>query len=257
MKKILYLLILLVIVFSTIGCSGISRGVFKKKMLIQSQPTPAKIYVNGEYIGITPVTTKLWYEKEKFVNIKAEPFYESQTPQNIYIKIPPIPPKLTIFMDYQEKEKVDIMKKQQELMTKMELQDITEVEKEIVEIIKIIKEPTLIKLPEIYFETDKDELVEKQQDKLFDLIVILQDHPEYNLTIHAHADERGNPDYNRQLSYRRGLSVRTYLAGQVENSMRIMVHGEQVTFSESNEKLDYQLNRVVNFTLEFNEQEGK
>ena len=244
MKKIFFLL------FPTLlGCSNIPKGVFKQKVTINTKPTPAKIFVNDKYIGISPVETTIWYEKEEFVNIKAEPFYESQFPQNIYMKIPPIPPKMTIYMDYEAKEKLDIIDK-----INKQLEVIPEPEentKEIVEVVKIIKEPTLIRLPEIYFDTDKYILSAKEKEKMDNLIEILKDHSDYGLVIHAYADERGDPDYNRKLSFKRGMAVKKYLAQNVSNEIRIVVHGERVTFSEDNKKLDYLFNRVVNFSLEY------
>ncbi len=244
MKKIFYLLFLILF-----GCSNIPKGVFKQKVTINTKPTPAKIFVNDKYIGISPVETTIWYKKEDFVNIKAEPFYDSQFPQNIYVKIPPIPPKMTIFMDYEAKERlgiIDEINKQLEAIPEPE-----EITPEVVEVVKIIKEPTLIRLPEIYFETDKFILRENEKAKMDKLIEILKDHSEYGLVIHAYADERGDPDYNRKLSFKRGLMVKQFLAQEVSNEMRIVVHGEQVTFSEDNKKLDYQFNRVVSFSLEY------
>jgi hypothetical protein len=47
------------------------------------------------------------------------------------------------------------------------------------------------------------------------------------------------------------MAVKKYLAQNVSNEIRIVVHGERVTFSEDNKKLDYLFNRVVNFSLEY------
>ncbi|MFO7895636.1 MAG: OmpA family protein [Candidatus Cloacimonadales bacterium] len=255
MKRFIYLIFLVLV-----GCSSIPRGVSKAKILIKTQPTAAKIYVNNEYVGISPLTTTIWYEKSKFINIKAEPFYESQFPQNIYLKVPPIPPQMTIFMDYQAKERVEIEEKsaiQEEYLAEIESSEQVEAAEEVVEIIKVVTEKQLIKLPQIYFAFDSADLAESEKSKMTDLVKFLSENPAYILIVHAHADERGSAEYNRQLSYRRGLAVKKFLAQQVDNEIKIIIHGERISLSEENQKLDYQLNRVVSFSLEQAEEEAE
>lgn len=246
-----YLLLLFVF---TLGCARIPSGVNSGKILIKSKPTKAKIYVNNEYIGITPVCAKIWYEKEKFLNIKAEPIFPNQFPQNIYFEIPPIPPKLVIYMDYEVKIKVDIFEEQQKKEAKIAglLENVKKNETaKVIEIIKIVKEPINLLLPIIYFETDKYNISDAAATELLEVVKLLENNPEYNLIIHAHADERGSIEYNRKLSLQRAMAVKQNLIEMelAENRLSIRVHGEQISFDEKEEKLEYKYNRFVDFSI--------
>jgi outer membrane protein OmpA-like peptidoglycan-associated protein len=217
-------------------------GVTSQKILLKSEPTKARIYVNDVYIGKTPIKTTIWYEKEKFVNIKAEPIYPNQFPQNIFLKIPPIPPKLTIYMNYDKRKYM--------MEEQAEFEEEAFVPEKIIEK-EYITQEIPVELPIIYFQSDQFDLNEESMNKLEKLSEILKENPDYNLSIHAHADERGEAEYNYRLSYQRGVAVKSALAemGIEPERMEIFIHGEQKVFLESQELMELENSRTVDFQI--------
>ena len=245
MKKLYFLFsLVLLIACAPTHYIPIPDGVHYEKILIRSEPTKAKIFIDDKYVGKTPIKTFLWYKKEKFINIKAEPIDINQFPQNIFLKIPPIPLQLTIYMDYDIKAKQDI-----ELLEK-DQKDVKQDYKIPEKIVTVEKEIPLI-LPTIFFDFDEFELKESEESKLEQIKNILENNSEYSLSIHAHTDELGTNEYNRQLALKRALAVKDFLVenGIEEDKMQVFVHGEQTTTTESLEKLGYEQNRIVDFKI--------
>src|SRR6056297_2907032 len=115
MKRIRFCYFILIIaLFVALGCAStkysqnIPKGIHKRNIIIKSLPTKAKIFLNNRYLGITPVKTELWYSHRSSINIKAEPLYPNQIPQNIFLRVPPIPDKMTIYMDYKPKIRAEL-----------------------------------------------------------------------------------------------------------------------------------------------------
>jgi OOP family OmpA-OmpF porin len=108
-----------------------------------------------------------------------------------------------------------------------------------------------VELPIIYFQSDQFDLNEESMNKLEKLSEILKENPDYNLSIHAHADERGEAEYNYRLSYQRGVAVKSALAemGIEPERMEIFIHGEQKVFLESQELMELENSRTVDFQI--------
>ena len=67
---------------------------------IDSSPTPAWIFVDGTYVGLTPVTPEIPFTHEtRFVEVVAVPTYATQTRQVLRITPPAMPRNLTFFLD--------------------------------------------------------------------------------------------------------------------------------------------------------------
>lgn len=245
MKNIFLILILALLIACTPVVTRIPRGVASQKILIKSEPTKAKIFINDKYLGKTPIKTELWYEKEKFVNIKAEPIYPNQFAQNLFFKIPPIPPKLVIYMNYQAKEKFGMEEEVKPYQAKK-----ATTKDELAEI-KIIENEVPAVLPVVLFETDKFVIKPAEFEKIKFMIKLLKDFPDYKLNINAHADIRGTEEYNKELSAKRGKAVKEQFlrAGIAEDRLSIIIHGERSSFDETSKELDLQFNRSVDFTL--------
>jgi len=244
-KSNLALMILFVIIFFIFGCAStkytqkIPKGVHTKKILIRSEPTKAKIFLNDSYLGITPVKTELWYSHRSSINIKAEPLYPNQIPQNIYLRVPPIPEKMTIYMDYKPKVRAELGE-QNELIP----------DKVLVEEIPIIQKVPY-DFPIIYFEFDKSAIRESESGKLQEVAEIISKNPNYILAIHGYADEHGSLEYNKELSINRADAVRQYLVklGVTPEQLKSYGHGEVPTITSNGYELEFKNNRIVIFKL--------
>ena len=161
-------LLLILIVCFFVKCARvhiietIPRGVHKSRILIRSQPTKAKIFIDDRYLGITPIKTDLWYAHDTTINIKAEPMYPNQIPQNIYLRIPPIPDKMTIYMDFKPKISADLEEEEEEIPDRI-----------IVEKVPIIQRIPYA-FPIIYFDFDKDDFKEEETWKVQEIVDILR-----------------------------------------------------------------------------------
>lgn len=219
----------------------VPKGMDKGRILIKSEPTKARIYIEDEYLGTTPIKTDLGFMRTHKVNIKAEPIYPNQYPQNIMVEIPPVPKKMTVYMNRRVRSKEEIEAEKR----KNEVAFVPPVTEKIVVQETIIRTPVI--LPPIYFATDSVEIDEAQQNKIDVIYQSLLEFPDFNLAIHAYADERGSVEYNKALSLRRAQSVFLALVeiGVEPDRMTIMGHGERIAFSHEGLKLEYDGNRVV------------
>lgn len=83
-----------------------------------------------------------------------------------------------------------------------------------------------IRLKNIYFEFDKDELMPRSFVELNKLLKILRDHPRMVIEISGHTDGLGNDNYNLDLSRRRANSVMQFLLENKIPSARLRSRGE-------------------------------
>lgn len=236
----------------------IPAGTHRKRMVFRSEPTPSDIFINDNYLGRTPVKTDLWYLGTRRLTVRAQPLYPTQYPQNIVVKIPKVPAKMTIFMDYNPMKDFTMRQKEAALGAAEagEAGAGGEVEELTFDSLKdtiIIKEP--IPLPLVYFDFDKYYLRESEMPKIDPIVELLLKNPMYKLTIHGHADERGTVVYNKELSTNRALTVYNYMLDHdIEpDRMRIYGHGELTIIEEDGYKLEYQNDRIVTFRLHYKE----
>ena len=82
------------------ACAKVPPGATHRLVSIGSTPTPAAIFVDGEFVGITPVDHNLWFTSTThFVTVTAEPLYPVQTAQEKRIRVPPLPERITFHMN--------------------------------------------------------------------------------------------------------------------------------------------------------------
>ncbi|MDP8220287.1 MAG: OmpA family protein [Candidatus Stygibacter frigidus] len=232
----------------------IPAGTHRKRIVFRSEPTPADIFINENYLGRTPLKTDIWYIGERFINVKAQPLYPSQYPQNIVLKVPRVPNKMTIFMDYNPTKDFEMKQKGGGIAGVDAGEDpyaVTEFSAASLKDTIIIKEP--IPLPVIYFDFDKHYIPEKEKDKLYPIVELLIKNPDLKISIHGHADERGTVVYNKVLSTNRALSVYEFLQDSDidPDRMRIYGHGELTIVERNGYRLEYQNDRVVTFRLHY------
>ncbi|WP_295443141.1 PEGA domain-containing protein [uncultured Thiodictyon sp.] len=85
-------------------CRYIPPGTSNDLVEIESSPTPAAIYVDGNYIGKTPLKRYLWFSSTtRAVTVVAEPLYPGQARQEQHLQVPPLPKRLSFFMNNPEK----------------------------------------------------------------------------------------------------------------------------------------------------------
>ncbi|MCC7244687.1 MAG: OmpA family protein [Saprospiraceae bacterium] len=83
-----------------------------------------------------------------------------------------------------------------------------------------------IRLKNIYFEFDKDELMPRSYVELNKLLKIMQDNPGMSIEIVGHTDSYGDDGYNLVLSYRRAEAVAKFLMQQKIAKKRLRYRGE-------------------------------
>jgi outer membrane protein OmpA-like peptidoglycan-associated protein len=87
-----------------------------------------------------------------------------------------------------------------------------------------------IELRNVFFETDRAELLSESIIQLKALARILRDHPQMKIEIRGFTDDRGDDSYNLDLSQRRADAVLQWLTGEGISSDRISSRG----FGEAN-----------------------
>jgi len=81
-------------------CRYIPPGASNELVEIGSSPTAAAIYVDGTYVGKTPLKRYLWFSSTTHaVTVVAEPLYPGQARQEQRLRVPPLPGRLTFFMN--------------------------------------------------------------------------------------------------------------------------------------------------------------
>ncbi len=248
-------IVIFVLVIFMMGCVAsrnymkIPEGAAKQKILIKSQPTESVIYIDDHYLGMTPIRTNFWYTKERMINIKAVPIHESQYAQNIYMRIPPVPDEMTVYLDFKFLSSIG-------MTLPGEIEEEVDEDVDSVQVITeiIVERDTLfspIILPTLFFDTDIDTLSASELKKLPDVVRVLESYPTLKLEIMGSADKRGSDEYNRQLAKSRATNVRNQLIdlGVEPARMAIVVQVEYEATDEDDQILPYQLQRSVGFRI--------
>jgi len=104
-------------------------------------------------------------------------------------------------------------------------------------------------LTDIHFSFDKYVLDEASRKALEKNSAYLLKHPNIQVQIEAHCDERGTNNYNLALGDRRAIAVKSYLVSQgiKENRMRLISYGEEKPFCQESNETCWRQNRKVHF----------
>lgn len=99
----------------------------------------------------------------------------------------------------------------------------------------------------VYFEYDSSELADDQRDILKAHARFLGDHPETQVVLEGHTDERGSREYNLALGESRAKSVMQYLnlQGVSNEQMEAMSFGEERPAQTGNDESAWEQNRRV------------
>jgi len=110
---------------------------------------------------------------------------------------------------------------------------------------KILNEATKY----INFDFNKATLKASSYPKLEQMVQILNDYPDYSLSIAGHTDSKGDDDYNTRLSYERAASARKYMVEKGIPAERIESrgYGESKPIADNKTAAGQALNRRVDF----------
>jgi len=116
----------------------------------------------------------------------------------------------------------------------------------------VVGETTIVILKSIEFEFDKA-IIEKRSYPILDAIVLaLHDNPDIQLVeIRGHTDERGDDEYNLDLSNRRAAAVLTYLHTHGTDADRLTStgYGETMPLDHAHNEAAWTKNRRVEFQI--------
>lgn len=116
----------------------------------------------------------------------------------------------------------------------------------------VITENAIV-IENIYFEFDKANIKQESTLSLNKIVEVLHNNPEMHITINAHTDNKGNAEYNQQLSDKRAKSTYQYLLSKGISATRLSYKGfgESVLLNKC-EKCTAeqdQINRRVEFKI--------
>lgn len=108
-----------------------------------------------------------------------------------------------------------------------------------------------IMMENIYFETDRHELLSESYVELDKLVNILNKNPGLKLNIQGHTDSEGSADHNQSLSERRAKSVVEYLIIEGISDTRLVAtgHGYSKPVADNTSEKGKQQNRRVEFVV--------
>lgn len=103
----------------------------------------------------------------------------------------------------------------------------------------------------IFFDTAKASIKKKSTAKLDNAISVLKEFPKLRIEISGHTDDRGNDDYNTQLSADRAKAVKAYMveAGIDESRIKTRGAGELEPRESNKSKAGRAKNRRIEFKL--------
>lgn len=114
-----------------------------------------------------------------------------------------------------------------------------------------LAEGKIIQLRNIFFETDKSELLPRSYTELNKLLRLMEENPNMVIQINGHTDIRGDDEYNLDLSHRRARAVVDFLTSNGIKRDRTLFQGFGSTqpIATNNTDEGRQLNRRVEFVI--------
>ncbi len=106
-------------------------------------------------------------------------------------------------------------------------------------------------LGDVYFDFDKSDLSEDARARLAKNADWLNAHPEFQVTIEGHCDERGTNEYNLALGARRADAARDYIAslGVSASRLRTISYGEERPVCTDHDEGCWSRNRRAHFLI--------
>ena len=106
-------------------------------------------------------------------------------------------------------------------------------------------------LGDVYFDFDRSDLREDARGRLSRNSEWLRAHPEFEVTIEGHCDERGTNEYNLALGERRASAARDYLGslGVTGSRLRTLSYGEERPRCGDSSESCWSRNRRAHFVV--------
>ncbi|GMU65735.1 MAG: hypothetical protein AMXMBFR36_20090 [Acidobacteriota bacterium] len=106
-------------------------------------------------------------------------------------------------------------------------------------------------LGDVYFDFDKSDLREDARARLARNAEWLRAHPEFEVALEGHCDERGTNEYNLALGERRAAAAKDYLVslGVAATRLRTISYGEERQQCTSSDESCWSRNRRAHFLV--------
>jgi len=215
----------------------------RQTLKILSRPNPMQIFLDDEFLGITPLATELWFRNREKLVISAKGMGDDTTFHTFVIRYDSTPRTITFFSGTDLTTRVAPANEQLDIPQTSGVMEAPSSPSAAVC-------PDCI-LPAIHFKFDDSEVSPAGIEQLISVRELLKTDPDYNLEIHGYADEQGSAVYNRKLSLKRAKSVYQQLVDLGVDNSRLFVygHGEIATLRYDGFELEYAESRVVHFRL--------
>jgi len=107
-------------------------------------------------------------------------------------------------------------------------------------------------LTDIHFDYDRYNLTNEAADVMAANAEYLMNHPEANVLIEGHCDERGTEEYNLALGEKRALTARDFLVrfGIDKSRVSIISYGEERPLDPAPSETAWALNRRAHFAVD-------
>jgi peptidoglycan-associated lipoprotein len=105
---------------------------------------------------------------------------------------------------------------------------------------------------DVYFDYDKSDIRSDQQSSVQSNAQFLGQHPNINITIEGHCDERGSTDYNLALGDQRASAVKNVLVtlGVSAGRIKTISYGKEKPFCTESNEACWQQNRRGHFVFQ-------
>ena len=106
-------------------------------------------------------------------------------------------------------------------------------------------------LGDVYFDFDRSDLREDSRARLARNAEWLRAHPEFEVTLEGHCDERGTNEYNLALGERRAAAAKDYLTslGVAASRLRTLSYGEERPQCAGSDESCWSRNRRAHFLV--------
>jgi len=215
-------------------------GATHHEVSITSYPTTAGIYLNGNYIGNTPLTVDIWYDRHRvFTELIARNLYPNQFPQVARIEAPDVPDKIRFFMNHPSLIELDLT----QLSGGPSPQPPAPAQPP--EPAPMPRPP----VPFVFFDFDSDLLSVQAQQAIEMNIAWLKAHADLALRLEGYGDERGSEVYNEALGMRRARAVQRYMLRHGITPARLLAvsHSEAGPLRPGSNEQAWRYNRRVAF----------
>lgn len=114
-----------------------------------------------------------------------------------------------------------------------------------------VEKGKVIQLKDIFFDSDRSELLPRSHQELQKLLTLLRQNPTMQIEVSGHTDNVGDAEHNQLLSFRRAKSVVDYLVTHGIEPRRLLYkgYGDSRPISDNETDAGKQLNRRVELLI--------